>query len=38
MNDFSADVRLAVKGDTAAFARLYELVAADLYRIALYSL
>lgn len=38
MNDFSADVRLAVKGDTAAFARLYESVANDLYHIALYSL
>lgn len=38
MNDFSADVRLAAKGDTAAFARLYENIADDLYHIALYSL
>ncbi len=38
MNDFSADVRCAVNGDTAAFARLYERVADDLYHIALYSL
>lgn len=38
MNDFSADVRLAVNGDSTAFARLYEAVAEDLYHIALYSL
>lgn len=38
MNDFSADVKLAVKGNTEAFARLYSLVYKDLYHIALYSL
>ncbi len=37
-NSFSADVRLARKGDTAAFARLYSLVYKDMYHIALYSL
>lgn len=38
MNDFSTDVRLARKGDSEAFARLYSLVYKDLYHIALYSL
>lgn len=38
MNDFSADVKLAMKGSTEAFARLYALVYKDLYHIALYSL
>ncbi len=38
MNDFSADVKLAIKGSTEAFARLYALVYKDLYHIALYSL
>lgn len=38
MNDFSEDVRLAVKGDTDAFSRLYSRVYKDLYHIALYSL
>lgn len=38
MNDFSADVKRAINGDTSAFARLYENVASDLYHIALYSL
>lgn len=36
--DLSENVKLAKNGDTAAFARLYELVYKDLYRIALYSL
>lgn len=38
MNDFSADVKLAMNGNTKAFARLYSLVYKDLYHIALYSL
>ncbi len=38
MNDFSADVKLAMEGSTEAFARLYALVYKDLYHIALYSL
>ena len=38
MNDFSADVKLAMKGSTEAFARLYALVYKDLYHVALYSL
>ena len=38
MTDFSADVKLAQAGDTAAFARLYSLVYKDMYHIALYSL
>ncbi|MCM1506112.1 MAG: sigma-70 family RNA polymerase sigma factor [Ruminococcus flavefaciens] len=38
MKDFSADVKLAKKGDTSAFSRLYETVYRDLYNIALYSL
>lgn len=38
MNDFSADVKLAINGSTEAFARLYSLVYKDLYHIALYSL
>lgn len=38
MNDFSTDVKLAAKGDSEAFARLYSLVYKDLYHIALYSL
>ncbi|MCM1315089.1 MAG: sigma-70 family RNA polymerase sigma factor [Prevotella sp.] len=38
MKDFSADVKLAKKGDTTAFSRLYETVYKDLYHIALYSL
>ncbi len=38
MNDLSADVKLAQKGDTEAFARLYSTVYKDLYHIALYSL
>ena len=38
MKNFSADVKLAKKGDTSAFSRLYETVYKDLYRIALYSL
>ncbi|MBO5104423.1 MAG: sigma-70 family RNA polymerase sigma factor [Ruminococcus sp.] len=38
MNDFSEDVRLAKKGNTEAFSRLYETVYKDLYHIALYSL
>jgi len=38
MNDFSTDVKLARKGDSEAFARLYSLVYKDLYHIALYSL
>lgn len=38
MNDFSADVKLAKKGSTEAFSRLYETVYKDLYHIALYSL
>lgn len=38
MNDFSADVKLAIKGSSEAFARLYSLVYKDLYHIALYSL
>ena len=37
-NDFSADVKQAVKGDTEAFARLYSLVYKDLYHVALCSL
>ncbi|MBD5160362.1 MAG: sigma-70 family RNA polymerase sigma factor [Ruminococcus sp.] len=38
MKNFSADVKLAKKGDISAFSRLYETVYKDLYRIALYSL
>lgn len=38
MKDFSADVKLAKKGNTEAFSRLYETVYKDLYHIALYSL
>ena len=38
MNDFSTDVKLARKGDSEAFARLYSLVYKHLYHIALYSL
>lgn len=38
MIDFSADVELARKGSTEAFARLYSTVYESLYRIALYSL
>ncbi|MBP5363025.1 MAG: sigma-70 family RNA polymerase sigma factor [Ruminococcus sp.] len=38
MNDFSTDVKLARRGDSEAFARLYSLVYKDLYHIALYSL
>ncbi|MDE5835029.1 MAG: sigma-70 family RNA polymerase sigma factor, partial [Ruminococcus sp.] len=38
MKDFSADVKLAKKGSTEAFSRLYETVYKDLYHIALYSL
>lgn len=38
MSDFSADVKLARKGSTEAFSRLYETVYKDLYHIALYSL
>lgn len=38
MKDFSTDVKLAKKGDTSAFTRLYETVYKDLYHIALYSL
>lgn len=38
MKDFSADVKLAKKGDTSAFSRLYETVYKDLYHVALYSL
>lgn len=38
MADFSADVKLAMNGNTKAFARLYSLVYKDLYHIALYSL
>lgn len=36
--NFTEDVRLASKGDTAAFSRLYALIYEDLYKIALYSL
>ena len=38
MKNFSADVKLAKKGDTQAFSRLYAEVYKDLYHIALYSL
>jgi RNA polymerase sigma-70 factor (ECF subfamily) len=38
MEDFSEDVRLASKGDTEAFARLYSTVYKDMYHIARYSL
>ncbi|WP_295088434.1 sigma-70 family RNA polymerase sigma factor [Ruminococcus sp.] len=38
MNDMSEDIRLAGKGDTEAFARLYSTVYEDLYHIALHSL
>ena len=38
MNDFSADVKLAKKGSTEAFSRLYAKVYRDLYHIALYNL
>ena len=37
-NDFTEDVKLARKGDSEAFSRLYSIVYKDLYRIALYSL
>ena len=35
---FKAEVKLAVKGDTEAFAKLYELVYKELYRTALFGL
>ncbi|MDE6780875.1 MAG: sigma-70 family RNA polymerase sigma factor [Ruminococcus sp.] len=38
MKDFSADVKLAKKGSTEAFSRLYAEVYKELYHIALYSL
>lgn len=38
MNNFSANVKAARKGDAEAFARLYQAVYKDLYRIALCSL
>ena len=38
VNDFSADVKLAMNGNTEAFSRLYSLVYKDLYHIALYNL
>ncbi len=38
MNDFSAEVKIAKKGSTEAFSRLYAEVYRDLYHIALYSL
>ncbi len=38
MKNFSEDVRLAKKGSTEAFSRLYAEVYKDLYHIALYSL
>lgn len=38
MKDFSADAKLARKGDSEAFARLYAEVYEDLYHIALYCL
>lgn len=38
MKDFSEDVKLAGKGNTEAFSRLYAEVYKDLYHIALYSL
>lgn len=38
MKNFSSDVKLAKKGDTQAFSRLYAEVYKDLYHIALYSL
>ena len=34
---FKAEVKLAVKGDTEAFAKLYELVYKELYRTALFD-
>ncbi len=36
--DFKKDVRLAVRGDTEAFSRLYAIVYEELYRTAFYSL
>lgn len=38
MNNFSANVKAARRGDAEAFARLYQAVYKDLYRIALCSL
>lgn len=38
MNDFTEDVRLAQKGDSEAFSRLYATVYKELYHVALYSL
>ena len=38
ISEISENVRKAQNGDTAAFARLYELVYKDMYHIALYSL
>lgn len=38
MGDFSADVKLAQKGSSEAFSRLYALIYKDMYHIALYSL
>lgn len=38
MNDNAEDVRLAQKGSSEAFARLYATVYKDMYHIALYSL
>ncbi len=37
-NDFSENIRLARNGDTAAFARLYETIYKDMYKIAMYCL
>lgn len=36
--DFKEDIKLAVKGDSEAFSRLYALIYKDLYRAALYNL
>ena len=38
MKDFQNDVRLARKGDTEAFSRLYSIVYKDMYHAALYNL
>ncbi len=38
MNDLNADIKLAQKGSSEAFARLYSTVYKDMYHIALYSL
>lgn len=38
MNDLNADIKLAQKGSSEAFARLYATVYKDMYHIALYSL